>query len=195
MANTGKIALVDLDGTLLLVDRQIELASKEVLGKSLTSEELSSLPVRKKHPVYTLAQSKYAYAATANAVMKRRLAGMEGTRIVILTARHADVLKYTLESLRKEGVKYDKLICRGGKARLLEDEEWKLRVARRFAKRFGRVCLYDDKPDNLAYIRKRLAASNVSLFKVSKGSVVNFGNARRQAVKRNATGRLHAKRR
>ncbi len=174
MADNGNVALVDLDGTLLIVDRQISLASKEILGKSLTPREVSGLPRREKHVVYTLAQSKYAYAAAANRAMKRRLDRMRGVRIVILTARHSDVRKHTLASLRNAGVRYDAIVCRSGKARLLEDEEWKLRVARRFAKRFRHVYLYDDKKDNLTYIKKRLKSRNVSLLRVSRGSVASF---------------------
>lgn len=174
MADSGRVALVDLDGTLLFTENSEGLAAKEVTGKRLRRSSIRKLDRETKHKVYSLAQSKYADAATPNEKLKRRLSRIGKANIIILTARHSDTRRHTVIALKKHGIMYGKLLCRSGKAKELDDEEWKLRMLRKYAKAYSKVELYDDKPDNLAYMRDRIGMPNVSFIKVSRDSIASF---------------------
>lgn len=174
MADNDRVALVDLDGTLLFTENSEGLAAKEVTGRRLRRSSIRKLDRGTKHKVYSLAQTKYAGAATPNERLKRRLSRIGESNVIILTARHSDTRRHTVMALKRHGIMYAKLLCRGGKARELDDEEWKLRVLKRYAKVYKKVELYDDKLDNLAYMRDRIGMPNVSFIKVSKDSIISF---------------------
>ncbi|MCL4363057.1 hypothetical protein M1439_01250 [Candidatus Marsarchaeota archaeon] len=179
MAETETVALVDLDGTLLFTEKSEGLAAKEITGHKLKRNAIRKLDKQIKHAIYTLAQSKYAGAAILNEAMKKRLAHMDSSHIVILTARHSDMRRHTIAVLKKHGIRYGTLICRSGKARNLADEEWKLGVLNRYAKMYGYVEFYDDKSDNLAYIYEHIDKPNILLMKVSNSSIKHFVRSRK----------------
>ena len=174
MADSDRIVLVDLDGTLLFTENSEGLAAKEVTGRKLKRSSIRKLDRQTKHKVYSLAQSKYADAATPNRMLKRRLSRIDKANIVILTARHSDTRSHTVAALKKHGIMYGRLLCRSGKARELDDEEWKLKMLRKYSKAYSRVELYDDKIDNLEYMYDRIGMPNVLFMKVSKGSITIF---------------------
>ena len=174
MADSDRIVLVDLDGTLLFTENSEGLAAKEVTGRKLKRSSIRKLDRQTKHKVYSLAQSKYADAATPNRMLKRRLSRIDKANIVILTARHSDTRSHTVAALKKHGIMYGRLLCRSGKARELDDEEWKLKMLRKYSKAYSRVELYDDKIDNLEYMYDRISTSNVFFMRVSKGSITTF---------------------
>jgi hypothetical protein len=174
MADYRRVALVDLDGTLLFTEDAEGLAAQEVTGRRLRRSSIRKLDRQTKHMIYSLAQSKYADKATPNEKLKKRLSRIDAANIVILTARHSDTRRHTVMALKKHGIVYGKLLCRSGKAKELDDEEWKLRVLKRYARAYGRVELYDDKADNLKYMRDRIGMPNVSFIKVSEGSITGF---------------------
>ena len=174
MADSNRIVLVDLDGTLLFTESSEGLAAKEVTGRRLKRSSIRKLDRQTKHKVYSLAQSKYADAATPNMMLKRRLSRIGKANIVILTARHSDTRSNTVAALKKHRIMYGRLLCRSGKAKELDDEEWKLRVLTKYAKAYSRVELYDDKIDNLEYMHDRIEMPNVSFMKVSRESITRF---------------------
>jgi hypothetical protein len=159
MARNGKIALVDFDNTLFFTDKPAMLATMELFGKALGRDTVKNMDRGVKRQIYELAYSKYKWHSTPHSFLIRRLKSKKGSKIVIMTARSVSLRSHTLDLIRKHGVRYDRLMLRDEKAMALKDEAWKLQQIKKFLKNYESVSYYDDKEENIAYVRKAIGRS------------------------------------
>jgi hypothetical protein len=172
MVKQCSVALVDFDNSLFFVDESTRRASKEMLGKSMERKELRKLEEAVKYKVYALAYSKYSYLSVPNKMLIRRLRKMSNYKIVVITARPKPLREITLEMLKKHDIPFDALITRDKKAEKLSDEEWKLRLIRSFLRKYGRVEYYEDKKDNVKYVKEGIEKiDRLDIFLVMEGGV------------------------
>jgi hypothetical protein len=159
VARNGKVALVDFDNTLFFTGKPTRLATIEMFGKALGRDTVRNMDRDVKRQIYELAHSKYKWHSTPHSFLIRRLKLKKGSKIVIMTARSVSLRSHTLDLIRKHGVRYDRLMLRDEKAMALKDEEWKLQQIKKFLKNYESVSYYDDKEENIAYVRKAIGRS------------------------------------
>lgn len=168
---SSKVVLIDFDNTLFFTEKSIKLAAKEVLGKGLSGPTVRKLDKKIKHRIYELTHSKYYDSAEINDAMVFRLSKRQDYRVVVLTARHSTVQAYTIKSLKNSNIRYDRLLSRNGKAKEMRDEDWKLEVVKRYAKRYDIIEFYDDKPENAAIVKNAGLGAHVSVFRVERNKI------------------------
>jgi hydroxymethylpyrimidine pyrophosphatase-like HAD family hydrolase len=146
-----KIVICDLDGTLVEESEAIKEASKELLGKELSRQEVRKLDKKLKAKIYDLAQSKIEkYIPKKKTIEIVNKLKEEGFFVVIMTARFDRVKKETEELLKRIGVKYDLLLIRNSEEMKIDDEVWKAQKLKEF---FGKENVYlEDKPENILFM-------------------------------------------
>jgi len=171
MANA---AIVDFDDTIFFIDACVKHASKELLRRMLEIAEVRKLPRPEKSKIYDLAFSKYAKYSKPNKMLIKKLKAMRNTKIIIMSARvisqpdSYDQAKYLLEQNK---VPFDILMLRSKKAFWQKDQEWKLKQIKRLLSKFSKIALYEDKEENIEYIRNNLATDKLRFFLVRKGNI------------------------
>ncbi len=145
-----KVAIVDLDGTLASEDRAVRYASKQILGKELSRQEVRKLEKSIKSKIYDLSQSLIEYYEPNEEVVNFVKSLKEkGYFIIILTARYDKLKEKTEELLKKIGLDYDKLIMRNEKSHK-DDEIWKRNVIREYFTKDMKF--FEDKIENLLHL-------------------------------------------
>ncbi len=169
MVKQSSLLLVDLDGTLFFTERCVELASRDVLGKRMDKESVRKLPEETKEKIYKIAQSKYDKYTKLNKKLNRILSKNRSSSIFILTARTRKTRKFTEGLLERNNVNFDKLIFRDSYK--INDEVWKLKAVNRFSRSFSKISLYEDKIDNIDYIRNHAGNRNIDFYAVSADKI------------------------
>lgn len=165
------LILIDFDNTLFFTDKAIERASKEILRKKLDGKMIRKLPREIKSKIYGLAFSKHRDHSIPNTKLMNRIAKKTDARIVILTARSKVVHRHVVHLLRKNGMTIPDIIYRKKSEFSIPDEEWKKRKITEFSKRYNRIDLYEDKIDNIKYIKSGLDSKHINFFLV-KGNTI-----------------------
>jgi FMN phosphatase YigB (HAD superfamily) len=167
-----KIVLVDFDNTLFNTNPCVEAAIKEIWGIEMSAEELRRVKKEGKSAVYSLAYTKYHHLALPNSpfieYIKRKV--KEGDKVFVLTARHCSVRNYVDFSLQSHGLIVNGIICRTDEEMKMRDEEWKYIIVKLFS---GEIEVYDDKEENLEYLKK--LGVNAELYLVKGGEVIRYG--------------------
>ena len=172
MDKEKSIALVDFDNTLFFTDKALRYATKEMFGKTLRKAEIKNLEKRIKRRVYKLAQSKYRQHSVPHSFLISRLKSSKNLRIVIMTARPLSLKKHSVDLLKSQRIHFDAIIMRNKWAVSLKDEEWKLRQIRKFLKLYRSVSYYDDKKDNVMYVKRAIKHTDrLHLFLVLRNKV------------------------
>jgi hypothetical protein len=158
MKGFDKIAIVDLDGTLVFEDNAIKNASKIVLGKEISRNELRKMPREIKSKIYSIAQKNWQdYIKKERVINKVNELKNKGFIIVILTARKEDVKEETKKLLREIGVNYDELIMRSEEEMKLDDEVWKQQILNNLINNHIRkIVFFEDKPENIEFFIKKV---------------------------------------
>lgn len=168
------VALVDFDDSLFFTRHLVEYATKEMLGKALALERVRKMDRLLKHKIYDLAQTKYGKHSRPNRLLIENLKAAKNLEIVVMTARAATNRKVTLALIKKHNVPFNRLLMRNKKEIKMNDEEWKLRMIRNFLKRYDKINYYEDKLDNVLFVRhhigemKRLTTFLMSPNKIKK---------------------------
>lgn len=163
------LLLVDLDDTLFFTGRCVELAGEDVMGKRMKKEEIRKLPENTKERIYKIAQSKYDKYTRLNKKLNKILARIDDSDIFILTARTKKTKGFTERLLERNNVKFDRIIFRDNYR--IKDEVWKLKLVNRFSKLYQKITLYEDKFDNINYIRDHAKGKNMGFYAVSGGKI------------------------
>ncbi len=163
-----KAIVSDFDDTLFFTDDCIKLASKDIVKKELSRKEVRKLNKDLKTKIYKHAYSKHSDLLKPNleliSLYKQYLESK--WQMIILSARGEGLLKYTESSLKKHKIPYNEVILRkdvSGK-----DEEWKNDMLRKLSEKYDEILYFDDKKENLDYIRERLNKDNVKCILVEK---------------------------
>jgi len=169
-----KLLIVDFDGTIFSTDECSILAAKEILNKKLTMEGIRKLPKPLKSKIYGLAFSKYNHKSIPNKKMIRILSKNRNSRIIILTARKNDHVKYQKTVLAKNNVPDHKRISSTPSEFEMHDEEWKARKIKKLIANYRDIELYEDKKENIVHIMSNVRSIKLKSFIVSKNSVKRF---------------------
>ena len=159
-----KIAYIDFDDTLFFTSDAIIKAAEILMGKRLSKEEIRKLPKEVKGRVYEYAFNELRDEAKLNTSLLEILGKLkkEGFEIVILTARTKNTLDSTTYLLKKYNIPYDKLIVREDSS--IADEEWKASIINNTYA--DHIVLFEDKLENINYIRSKIRKKNVEYFLV-----------------------------
>jgi FMN phosphatase YigB (HAD superfamily) len=155
-AGKKKIAVVDVDGTLVLTEDAQNAADIEVFGRALEHGEFRRLPRLERGKVHDLVATKYRRLLRPNTLLVDRLNNSkEDTIVAVLTGRWKNVEEDTRKTLDEIKLQYDALITNpNGKE--TSDEVFKLWVLSEIAKMFELIEVYEDKEENIAYFMKNL---------------------------------------
>ncbi|MEO2154792.1 MAG: DUF2608 domain-containing protein [Nanoarchaeota archaeon] len=158
MKSSDKIAIVDLDGTLVFEDNAIKNASKIVFGKEISRNELRKMSREVKSKIYSIAQKNWQnYIKKEKVVNKVNELKNKGFIVIILTARKEDVKEETKKLLRSIGVNYDKLIMRSEEEMKLDDEVWKQQILDNLINNNTKeIVFFEDKPENIEFFIKKV---------------------------------------
>ncbi len=171
MNKRGKLILLDFDDTLFFTHGAVRKAAEELLGRrNLSKRQIRKLPRPVKSKVYALAFSKYKHESKPNGLLLNRLRrSRKGYDVIVLTARLKNRHGDTLDLIKKHGVRIRGIDARRDLA--LPDEEWKLRKIKHYLKKYRALEFYEDKKDNIDYIRSRIGAGNICYYLVTKNSI------------------------
>jgi hypothetical protein len=164
-----RLLILDFDDTLFFTGEAIAKASFEILKKEMQRREVRALPGREKGKIYDLAFSKYRTNSKPNAMLIRRIASdYRDYRILILSARSEKLYKDTEYLLREYGIPFHEIMLRDETALHMDDEKWKADYIKGILNDYEHVHLYEDKEDNIEYIRNALGrgAGKVAFFLV-----------------------------
>ena len=171
MAERKTLTIVDFDDTLFFTGRCIENASKKITGRRMGRRAVRKLPKALKAKVYALAFSKYSHNSIPNLRLHKILSRAKGP-VYVLSARLNGNKAKMLDLMRQHGVQADRIITRKDASK--KDEEWKLLIFKKMAKRNQRIIAYEDKRDNIAYIKERMGKSSPTFYLVSPNAVKRF---------------------
>lgn len=145
LRNEKKVAIFDVDNTLLLTDNALSMAQVKLLGRSMISEEFNQLPRELKMKVIEVACMEFMDMITPNVTMIDRLKELRknGYAIIVLTSRPSSVERHTMEVLKKYGVEYDQIYHNPNS---LEVKQTTFKTAKlpEITKGYGYVEVYDD---------------------------------------------------
>lgn len=168
------LLLVDLDDTLIFTEESISRASKEVTGKKKDLRAVAKLPRELKAQIYDLAHSKYAHHIVINPAMAQVLGRSQGTRNVVITARPTSLHKHTLSLIDSYGLNVHEVVSRPDKHLGLKGMEWKLKKLKEMQalKKYNSISIFDDKIENIRYLRDNLKSDKMSYFLVANDAVI-----------------------
>jgi len=167
---TGLVAL-DFDGTLFFTQGSLDVAVKKLLNRTgMTRDEIRKLPKKVKGKIYDLGYSRYRSRGVPNKLLIKRIERLrKNNKIIVLTARSKKLRGHAEWLIKKHGITVDGVYHRENVNGM--DEEWKLNMMKRFSKDYTAISLYEDKLENIEYIRKRLRFKNASYYLVTKRSI------------------------
>jgi hypothetical protein len=168
---SGKLIVLDFDETLFFTSGSLKRATMEIMGRSdLSKYQIRKLPREVKGPIYELAYSKYKQHSRPNEQLISHLNNSrKGYRIMVLSARGRNLRGHTLSLIKKHAIRIDGSSFRKDVAS--EDEEWKLQMLKRLAGRYALIELYEDKKDNIDYIKRHLNSKRIRFYLVKRGSI------------------------
>lgn len=171
MREKGKLVVLDFDDTLFFTHGSIKKATKELFNRTdLSKAKVRKLPKKTKSQIYELAYSKYKHYSKPNLMLLKRLEKYEkGFKIVVLTARGKSLHTHTLALIKKHKIKIHGFYSRPNVQG--EDEVWKLAQLRKYCKDYSETHIYEDKKDNIAYIKKHMKGYNIKFYLVTKKSI------------------------
>ncbi len=163
-----KLAVFDFDGTLVFTDPALIKHALKLTGKMMSKKEIRALPHEIKTPIYEAANLDVdMFAPNKWLIDKLNKMHDEGYKIVILTARHETSKAGTTESLRREKVNYDELYHDPALVRM-PDEEFKAIKLAEITKDYDDVEIYEDKQENVDFLKEKLGSRKFSYFLVEK---------------------------
>ncbi|MGA3020517.1 MAG: hypothetical protein ABSD68_01040 [Candidatus Micrarchaeales archaeon] len=166
----GPVKIVDFDDTLFFSKRSLKLATREVVGRELSREEVRKLPKSLKKRIYGLSGGKYLKFSEPNTAMINLLRrSAKNSKIIVLTARMSGVAKRTVSFLIGNDVPFDLAIFRT--ILKIDDEVWKAGQLRTLLMHAGPTEIYEDKLENIEYFKEHLNSENVAYFLVSENGI------------------------
>ena len=150
-----RLAIVDVDGTLVFITEAKRRADTEVFGRPLTRPEFEVQPKELKGRSYDLVATKYKDLIVPNkslVEMLNRKRG-EGVVVAVLTGRLKSIEEQTMETLQGIGLEFDWLFTNpDGNVR---DEEFKMSLLPQLAAGFESIDVYEDKEDNIHFFKRK----------------------------------------
>lgn len=172
----GKLAVFDLDDTLLLTGTVLFRAAEDVTKKKLTREQIKKLPPEMRLKIFKYAIKNYRSKYRVNkAVFERyRRCVSNGYDIIIISSRWNDTRKYTKEILDKEKIKFKKLILSGRKwhSGLI----FKRYYLNKLLKSYDEILFFDDSRKIIKSISGSRQFRRISTYLVSGKKIINAGN-------------------
>jgi hypothetical protein len=173
----GNLVVLDFDDTLFLTFDCISAAVKEITGRSdLNKEQVRALAKPLKSQIYRLAYSKYRDLQRPNMALFEYLkANRAGSTFIVMTANlsfsEPEVLRSTMEIIRKLGLDVKRFETRADAGQ--EDEEWKAITLDALAAEYqgSRIEIFEDKIDNIEYIRGHVQVPGISFFLVENDRI------------------------
>ncbi len=166
-----KLMVIDFDNTLFFTDACATRASKDFFGMELTPLQIRALEKHKKHELYLLAFKKYWALSKPNKAMIKKISSSKSAKKVLLTAKLPQSRERIEMLLAKNNINLDREIFRPMKYMLDHDEEWKLRELKKLAPKYAHIEFYEDKEDNIKYMKENLTHKNIDYFLVSKDGI------------------------
>jgi len=166
-----KLIILDFDDTLFFTHGAVRKAAEELLGnKNLSKKQVRKLPTPTKTRVYSLAYSKYKHESKPNNLLLEHLRkSRKGYDIIVLTARLKSQHNNTLSLIEKHNIKIQGIQTRQDLA--VQDEEWKLQKIKYYLKKYPRLELYEDKRENIVYIKNKVNSENIRYYLVTKNNI------------------------
>jgi FMN phosphatase YigB (HAD superfamily) len=167
-----KVAIVDVDGTLVFNDEARARANLEVVGiKQIPEHQYKKLSRAEKDKLYNLTACKYKEYLRPNQELVDRLNNQNDKYIIVLTGRHSNVEVDTIETLEKIGLRYDKLYTNPDpKATHTEFKSAKLNE---LINGFESIEIYEDDEGNIRALKQQ-ADERFSFFFVSPNGVLRI---------------------
>ena len=151
-----RLAIVDVDGTLVFVTEAKRRADIEVFGRPLTRPEFEVQPGALKGRSYDLVATKYKDLLVPNKSLVEMLnrKGRDGTVVAVLTGRWKRMEEQTKETLQEIGLEFDWLFTNPDGN--VKDEEFKMRLLPQLATGFESIDVYEDKEDNIHFFKRKV---------------------------------------
>ncbi len=176
MDRKENLVLVDFDNTLFFGDESLRHAERDMFGRLLAKRELKSLDRRVRFKLHALAYTKYHHLIRPHREMIERVKKIDGAKTIIMSARGESLRALTEALLAEQEIKVDGLLLRNKQEMKMHDEEWKLMQVRHFMRRYRQLSAYEDKLENLEYIRRHInEPKRLHLFLVLPGRVRKIG--------------------
>lgn len=174
MRKKGKLVVLDFDDTLFFTQGSVTKATKELLNRTdLSKAQVRKLPKKTKSAVYELAYSKYKHHSKPNMKLVKFLEkSRKDWKIIVLTARGRTLHADTLSLIKKHKIRISGFYSRADIAGA--DEVWKLGRVKAYAKRYTEVELYEDKRENIEYIKQRIGSYNIKFYLVTKRAIRRY---------------------
>lgn len=169
--SSEKLIILDFDETLFFTFRAIQKAANEIIGmNNVSKEEIRRLPIKDKSKIYDLAYSKYVIDSEPNLKLIKYLETLDSnSKIIVLSAAGIILKSRALELIKKYKIKLDDVIFREDVSEA--DELWKLREIKKLSEGYGHVDIFEDKIDNIEYIRKNVPAGTFTFYLVTKDKI------------------------
>ncbi len=164
-----KLIISDFDDTLFFTDKSMALASKEITGRELVGQELIKLERTQKREVYLTAFRKYKESLYPNEklILKYKKFHSSGYEIIVMSARGEELRVETKYGLEKYEIPSNRIILADTHYKI-SDGEWKLSMLNELVEGYDEVLFFDDRIDNIEYIKERFKDPKVRYFLVNK---------------------------
>jgi len=165
------LVVLDFDDTLFFTQQSLKLATKQLLKRTdLNKAAIRKMPNALKGRIYTLAYSKYKDYSKPNLALIKRLERLrKENAIIVLTARGPKLISHTRYLIDKHSIDLDGIYHRKNVNGM--DEAWKMGQLKKYSKRYKTISLYEDKMENIAFIRAGLSSKKISYYLVTKSRI------------------------
>ena len=169
-----KIAIFDYDNTLFFTDAACKMASNDVLNKKLTRSKIKKLPLDVRVKIFTLASRKYwkMYKVNNSVIERCQSLKLQGYYIIVISTRWNTVKRYTIKSLVKENIPFQKLVLDRKNSR--DGEKFKINYLKSLLGKYEKYSFFDDSINIMQKLRKFPSFDKVSLYLVKGTKIMEY---------------------
>ncbi len=141
------------------------------MDKAFSKEEIRKLPKEIKSKIYNKAFKEFdnLYKVNEKMIKLMSLYKSKGYKIIILTGRESALKEKTEKVLIENKIPYDTIIFRESVS--IPDEEWKFREISKLCKNCCEILLFEDKLENIQYIKSQLSLEKIKYFLVKNSEI------------------------
>lgn len=171
MDKKSGLVVLDFDDTLFFTRQSLKFATKQLLKRTdLDKAAIRKMPNKVKGKIYTLAYSKYKDYSKPNLALIKRLEELRReNNIIVLTARGPKLIRHTSYLINKHSIVLDGVYHRKNVNGM--DEAWKMGQLKKYLKSYKHISLYEDKAENIEFIRRALGSKKISYYLVTKARI------------------------
>ena len=158
LAQRKGLIITDFGGTLAFADDALRKASKELVQREMSKEDIRKLERNVRGNIYDCALRKYWEDYRPNSQMIEIVSGAyaKNKEVMIMSANMDDVEPFIRSFLKKNDIPFDLLLLRRLEEETKTDESWKAEVIIELVQNRPAIDIYEDKIDNLTFIMNKV---------------------------------------